>query len=312
MTKINRYDILAIVLDIIFIIAISLLFYLSREIKTSKIVYIPSGSINQIIAYLEERNFEVSKLDSFLIRFFGSPQSGWIDIGKTRLSKGDFLYKVTHSKAPLVSIKLIPGETKEIFFKELSKKLNLSVEKLEDSYRDLTDIKDGVILPDTYKVPMGISERHLMLYLVEGSFRKHKLLSEKIFGNYDKKRWFGYISMASIIQKEAASKADMPDISAVIHNRLKRGMKLQMDGSLMYGLYSHSKITAKRIREDNSEYNTYKIKGIPKDPLCSVSLEAIKAAIFPSKKNYLYFVKGKGKKHLYSNSYKRHLENIRR
>ncbi len=312
MIKINKYDILAIVLDAIFIIAVSLLFYLSKEIKTSKVVYIPSGSINQIITYLEQRNFEVSRLDSFLIRFFGSPQSGWINIGKIRLSKGDFLYRVTHSKAPLISIELIPGETKEIFFRELSKRLNLSVKKLEKSYDNLTDIKDGVILPNTYKVPMGISERHLMLYLARGSLKKHKLLSEKIFGNYDKKKWFGYISMASIIQKEAASKADMSDISAVIHNRLKKGMKLQMDGSLMYGLYSHSKITAKRIREDNSEYNTYKIKGIPKDPLCSVSLEAIKAAIFPSKKKYLYFVKGKGKKHLYSNSYKRHLKNIRR
>jgi len=233
-------------------------------------------------------------------------------MGRTRLSKGDFLYGITHSKAPLVTIKLIPGETKEIFFEELSKKLNLSVDKLQNAYRELTDIKDGVILPDTYKVPMGISEKHLMLYLVGGSLKKHKLLSEKIFGDYDKKRWFNYISMASVIQKEAASKEDMPDISAVIHNRLKKGMKLQMDGSLMYGKYSHSKITAKRIREDNSEYNTYKIKGVPKDPICSVSLEAIKAAIFPSKKDYLYFVKGKGKKHLYTKSYKKHLQNIKR
>jgi UPF0755 protein len=246
------------------------------------------------------------------MRIFGSPQSGWIDIGKTHLSKGDFLYALTHSKAALVSIKLIPGETKEIFFEKVAKKLNLSQEKLEKSYYEMTDIKDGVIFPDTYSVPMGISEKHLMMYLVKGSLQKHKELSKKIFGNFDKKRWFGYIAMASVIQKEAASKEDMPDISAVIHNRLKRGMKLQMDGSLMYGKYSHSKITAKRIREDNSEYNTYKIKGVPKDPLCSVSLEAIKAAIFPSKKSYLYFVRGKNGKHIYSKTYKKHLQNIKR
>ncbi len=280
--------------------------------QTSKIVYIPSGSINEIITYLERRNFEVSKIDSYIIRFFGTPQSGWVDIGKTRLSKADFLYKVTHSKAPLVSIKLIPGETKEIFFQELSKELKLSTKKLITQYNKMTNIKDGVIFPNTYKVPMGISEKHLIMYLVKGSMQRGRLLSRKIFGNYNKKQWFRYITIASIIQKEAASKKDMPDISAVIHNRIKMGMKLQMDGSLMYGLFSHLKITAKRIRSDNSEYNTYKIKGLPKDPICSVSLDAIKAAIFPSKKKYLYFVKGKGKKDLFSYTYKKHLENIKR
>ncbi len=289
---------------------ISILFYLSKEVNTSKIVYIPSGSIDQIITYLKSKNFEVSKIDGFLIRFFGTPQSGWINIGKKRLSRGDFLYALTHSKAPLVNITLIPGETKEIFFERISKKLNLSFFLLEKSYAKLTSIRDGVILPNTYKVPLGISEKHLMNYLVKESMFKQKMMSKKIFGNYNQKKWFKYITMASIIQKEAASKKDMPNISAVIHNRLKRGMRLQMDGSLMYGIYSHTKITAKRVRDDDSEYNTYKIKGLPKDPVCSVSFDAIKAAIFPSNKKYLYFVKTEGKKHIYSYTYKQQLKNI--
>ncbi len=309
--KITKYNIFDIVLDMILIIAISLLFYLSKDIQTSKIVYIPNGSINKIISYLEARNFEVSKIDSYLIRFFGKPQSGWINIGKTKISKADFLYKLTHSKAPLVSIELIPGETKEIFFEELSKKLNLNQTKLEKYYNALTNIKDGVILPNTYEVPMGISERHLITYLVKSSLHQHKILSNKIFGTFNKKKWFKYIVIASIIQKEAASKKEMPIISSVIHNRLKKGMKLQMDGSLKYGYYSHQQITPKRIKEDDSEYNTYKIKGLPKDPVCSVSLDAIKAAIFPAKDNYLYFVKGKKGKQLFSNNYKKHLYNIR-
>ena len=310
--KITKYDILAMVLDIIFIIILSLLFYLAKDIKSSKVVYIPSGSINKIISYLESRNFEVSKIDKFLIKFFGQPQSGWIDIGKNRLSKGDFLYKLTHSKAALIKITLIPGETKEIFFENIAKSMHLNYQKLINEYNKLTNIKDGVILADTYIVPMGMSERHLVSYLVNTSLYKHKKLSQKIFGVYDKKKWFWYVSMASIIQKEAANKKEMPLVSAVIHNRIKKNMKLQMDGSLKYGLYSHKKITASRIRSDNSPYNTYKIKGVPKDPVCSVSLDALKAAIFPANKNYLYFVKGKNGKHLFSTTYKAHLRNIRR
>ena len=157
-----------------------------------------------------------------------------------------------------------------------------------------------------------MSERHLISYLVNNSLYKHRKLSQKIFGVYDKKRWFWYVSMASIIQKEAANNKEMPLVSAVIHNRIKKNMKLQMDGSLKYGLYSHKKITASRIRNDNSPYNTYKIKGVPKDPICSISLTALKAAIFPANNNYLYFVKGKDGKHIFSKNYKTHLRNIKK
>ena len=152
--KITKYDIFSIVLDTIFIIIISLSFYLAKEISSSKVVYIPSGSINKIISYLESRKFEVSKVDAFLLRFFGKPQSGWIDIGKSRLSKGDFLYKLTHSKAALIKITLIPGETKEIFFNNVAKNMHLNYQRLIDEYDRLTDIKDGVILADTYIVPV--------------------------------------------------------------------------------------------------------------------------------------------------------------
>ena len=88
-------------------------------------------------------------------------------------------------------------------------------------------------------------------------------------------------------------------------------MKLQMDGTLNYGRYSHDRITAKRIRRDKSSYNTYLYKGLPPQPVCTVSLAAIKAAIFPAKTDYLYFVKTKEGKHTYSRYYSTHRRNIR-
>lgn len=104
----------------------------------------------------------------------------------------------------------------------------------------------------------------------------------------------------------------MPIVSSVIYNRIKKGMKLQMDGTLNYGKYSHVKVTPKRIKNDNSIYNTYKHAGVPPLAICNVSFDAIKAAIFPAKTNYLYFMRSKNGKHDFTRHYSTHLRNIKR
>ena len=84
-------------------------------------------------------------------------------------------------------------------------------------------------------------------------------------------------------------------------------MRLQMDGTLNYGLYSHTKITPERIRNDESSYNTYKFEGLPKEAVCNVSLDAIKAAISPAKTDYLYFMRDKSTgKHIFTTNVKDH------
>ncbi len=308
----KNLQIFFIVCDVAFIIIYSLLFHLSKPINTTKVTYVPQGSIGQIITYLEQKDFNLSpSIDKYLLFLIGQPQSGWIDIGSTRLSRGDFLYKLANSKAAMNSIILVPGETIDVFLYKISKKYNLSYKKLMRYYLKYSPIRDGLIIPETYHIPVGISERHLVLYLINYAWKYHKKTSNKIFGEFDKKSWYRYLVIASIIQKEAANKEEMPIVSSIIYNRLKRGMKLQMDGTLNYGKYSHIKVTAKRIREDDSKYNTYKNKGLPEFPVSSVSKEAIFAAIFPKKTSYLYFVKAKNGKHVFSKSYKEHRRNIK-
>ncbi len=101
-------------------------------------------------------------------------------------------------------------------------------------------------------------------------------------------------------------------MSSVVHNRLKKGMKLQMDGTLNYGQYSHVKVTPDRIKEDRTTYNTYLYGGIPPAPVCNVSVDAIRAAIFPAETNNLYFMKSKKGTHDFSSNYSTHLTNIKR
>ena len=280
--------------------------------KTANVVYIPQGSINKIISQLASKKYNVSKLDSLILRLIGSPQSGWINVGASRLTKGDFLYKLTHGKAALQDITLIPGETTYIFFNQLSSKLNLDREKLQNAYNQYAKYTEGNFVPDTYKIPLGITEKELIRLLLRISSKKMKLFSEKIFGLYDEAKWFRYVAIASVIQKESANIQEMPIVSSVIYNRIKKGMKLQMDGTLNYGKYSHVKVTPKRIRGDKSVYNTYIHKGIPKIPICNVSFDALRAAIFPVKTEYLYFMKNKKGVHDFSRYYSTHLKNIRR
>jgi len=87
-------------------------------------------------------------------------------------------------------------------------------------------------------------------------------------------------------------------------------MKLQMDGSLNYGIYSHVAVTPERIKQDNTTFNTYKNYGLPASPVGSVSSEAIEAAINPSKTDYLYFVKNKEGIHTFTKDFRSHRDAI--
>jgi len=227
-------------------------------------------------------------------------------------SRADFLYKLTTAKAALQTVTLIPGETTYIFLQQLAKQLDLNNEKLQEAFQKYAPIEEGVFVPNTYKIPKGISEDALIKLLLKISMKKMKQISYKIFGTYNEKKWFRYVTIASIIQKESANNKEMPIVSSVIYNRLKKGMKLQMDGTLNYGKFSHTKVTHKRIVEDKTLYNTYLHSGIPATPVCNVGQEAIMAAIFPAKTKYLYFMKSKKGTHDFTCNYSTHLRNIRR
>ena len=299
------------IIEIVLVALIIVLFYVTIPLSSTKVIFIPKGSTNSIVTYLNKKGYELNALDKTIIKFMGYPQSGWIDLQANIMSKGDFLHKLTTSKAALKTITLIPGETSYFFLQQLSKKFNLSNEKLQTIYTQHAFKKDGNILAETYKLPYGMKEDHLLFYLFSYTNKKYENISKKIFGEYNQKNWYKYIIIASIIQKEAASVEEMPTVSSVIYNRLKKKMALQMDGTLNYGKFSHTKVTSKMIKQNETPYNTYKNVGLPSDPVCAVSIDAIKAAIFPATTKYLYFVKDeKTGLHRFSKDYKTHVKNI--
>jgi len=291
---------------------VSLAFYASIPLKTTSTLYIPEGSVGTIITQLIQKGYALSEVDKYLLTLIGTPKTGWIHIGQTDLNRIDFLHKLVTAKAQMIEVTLIPGETTQFFLQDLATKLQLDYQRLASNYDLLAHYKEAGIHADTYSVPLGIKEKHLIYFLVSHSEQKYEEFSSKFYGNYRQEQWNRILTIASIIQKEAASEEEMGLVSSVIYNRLDHKMPLQMDGSLNYGAYSHTKITPERIRSDNSYFNTYKYKGLPPYPVCAVSLPAIKAALVPAKSDYLYFMKNSGGTHDFSSSFKEHKVHIKK
>ena len=118
------------------------------------------------------------------------------------------------------------------------------------------------------------------------------------------------LTLASIIKGETNLVSEMPTISAVYHNRLKIGMRLQADPTIQYLLPNGwRRLTYDDLKID-SKYNTYKYSGLPPGPINNPGANAIMAVLYPDKNNYLYFVANGNGGHKFAKSYSDHLKNV--
>lgn len=165
---------------------------------------------------------------------------------------------------------------------------------------------EGYLFPETYYFPKGSSPKMVistMLRAFERAITSGMLRQLPKLGL----KFHQVITLASIVEKEAMKPEEYPLISAVFYNRLKRGMKLQSCATVEYLLPERKeRLTLEDLKID-SPYNTYIHKGLPPGPICNPGERAIRAAFFPAKVNYLYFVsKGNGEHH-FSRTYREHV-----
>jgi len=299
--------------SLFFILISSFAFYLTMPIDVkTETLKLPRGSVTNTIKYLQKKGYNLTVIDKYLLVAIGQPKKGELKIGKGLMSRINFLYKLTTASGAIDVITLIPGETRPIFLEQIAKEQKLDYKKLDSNYSKYSFYKEAGVIPNTYHLLKGIDEERIIKFLVTQSENVHQKLAKEYLDRYDKKEWLKYLTIASIIQKESANIQEMPIVASVIYNRLKIDMPLQMDGTLNYGEYSHVKVTPKRIKNDKSRFNTYLNKGLPPYPICSVSIEAIKASLNPQKTDYLYFMKNRQGVHDFTNSYREHLNNINR
>lgn len=120
--------------------------------------------------------------------------------------------------------------------------------------------------------------------------------------------------LASIVEKETGVKSERAQVASVFINRLKKGMKLQSDPTIIYSFTFGDKNLERPIKvsdiRNNSKFNTYHIFGLPPTPICNPGLESIKAVLNPLKTDYIFFVaNGKGD-HTFATNLKDHNANV--
>lgn len=117
------------------------------------------------------------------------------------------------------------------------------------------------------------------------------------------------VTVASLIEKEAATPGEKPLVASVIYNRMNRDMPLQIDATIQYALdQPKANLSLDDLKVD-SPYNTYENRGLPPGPICSPGRESIEAALNPEKTNYVYYVlRADGQGHFFTHDYDEFLQ----
>src|SRR3989338_2229866 len=168
---------------------------------------------------------------------------------------------------------------------------------------------EGYLFPDTYLFQAGTLPLSIFRHM-------HEELLKHITPDIEQRmQQIGYslnevLTFASLIEKETAHPAERHLIASVFYNRLRKGMKLQTDPTVIYGVQRKKGKISKKDLKHRHAYNTYLHAGLPPGPIASPGLAAIKAVLWPAKTNYLYFVSKNNGTHEFCPNYACHLRAI--
>ena len=164
---------------------------------------------------------------------------------------------------------------------------------------------EGYLFPNTYKFDKLMGEEGVIRFMVK-QFKKG--ITPEILERADEVHFTlnELVTLASIIEKEGGPDEERSMISAVFHNRLKKGMRLQSDPTVIYGIKDFDGNLRRSDLRKKTPYNTYTMKGLPPGPICNPGMEAIKAALYPASVDFLYFVSKNNGSHQFSSNLKDH------
>lgn len=174
-----------------------------------------------------------------------------------------------------------------------------------------TESLEGFLFPSTYLVPLGNSAAAVAA-IMTGEFFKQLPADAAARAKALHVTVPQAVTVASLVEREAKSEADRPKIAAVIYNRLRLGMPLQVDATIEYALQRHkAELSFADLRID-SPYNTYLHAGLPPTPIANPGLASLQAAFTPAHSNDLYYVYcGRGM-HAFATTLAQHQANVAR
>jgi UPF0755 protein len=150
---------------------------------------------------------------------------------------------------------------------------------------------EGFLYPKTYNIPTGSNADYVVRVMLDQFALETASLSLAYAAEHGM-NLFHVVTMASLIEKETAVAAERPLIASVIYNRLRDGMRLQIDATVVYALgsaYGGNGVSYEDLEVD-SPYNTYLVDELPAGPICSPSIESMEAAAHPEESDYYYYV----------------------
>jgi len=314
---------------ILFFCVVALLWPANPFDLSSKIIELPKGASVRTIQNILKENGVLPRFSAFrtTIRLFGL---------QNRVRAGEYLFSPS-DPLPRVLTRLLLGETvpqteikvtfpegasiykmgmilKEQNFSRWQEFQGLVNEGITPGLRQRhwgifkfipSESLEGYLFPDTYQVFKNASVEAL----AEAMLLRFE---EVILPFWDRSKSHTNMSLheiltlASIIEKEARLPRERPIIASVFYNRLKIGMPLAADPTIKYALERPSKRVYYDQLSVNSPYNTYKRKGLPPGPICNPGIDSIKAAVYPAKTNYYFFVARKDGSHIFSATWREH------
>ena len=170
---------------------------------------------------------------------------------------------------------------------------------------------EGYLFPTTYLLPLGIGGRELVRVMThqftqQWSPEWQARLDSLHFSRHE------LVTLASIIEAEVRYDPDRPFVSAVYHNRLKRGMRLEADPTVSYAYGRRLRRVWEKNLAVRSPYNTYLHTGLPPGPIGQPGHAGLLAALYPADVPFLFFVAQPDGKHIFSATYAEHLAAIQR
>ncbi|MEW6602252.1 MAG: endolytic transglycosylase MltG [Nitrospirota bacterium] len=317
-------EIIAILVSIVFFAAVYVVIYLIMPVSGEnrwKEVEIPQGSsYSKGIDTLAGKGFVKNKLIFLAMGRL---------TGTDRTMKGGF-YNLNTAMTPLeifdrlrkgmiveYTVTIPEGSTLDDIknkLKEIGLINDSSWQIVKDSsFIDSLDIKapslEGYIFPDSYNFAKGTDPKYIFSIMIQRLREKYN--EPLLKRTYELGMTVNEVlTLASIIEKEAVYDSERPIISAVYHNRLKRNMKLQADPTVLYGVrYRWGRVMYSDLLRV-TPYNTYVIKGLPPGPIASPGLKSIRAALYPAKTGYLFFVSMNNGRHHFSYSGQEHVKAV--
>ncbi|MDG2306560.1 MAG: endolytic transglycosylase MltG [Candidatus Binatia bacterium] len=171
---------------------------------------------------------------------------------------------------------------------------------------------EGYLFPDTYSFGDDPTPEEVLGRMTARFF---EVFDESLHAAAEAKGLTPHeaITLASIVETEAAIASERPLISAVFHNRLKRGMPLQADPTVLYGVPGRTKPIRRSDLKRATPYNTYVIRGLPPGPIANPGLASLEAAVYPTKgTKALYFVARNDRSHEFNQSLSAHTRAVRK